>query len=82
MWKQSLNPYIKVFNSGSPAFLPLIIDIPNTVTSIHVAVYLPTAGKEAEYLAALANLKANLEELIVKYPSSPFFIRGDENSSK
>ena len=82
MWKSNLDPYVTIHKSEGSAFLPVILDIPNALTSIHVALYLPTAGKETEYLAELAQLKVALEELLCKYPGSIVFIRGDANSSK
>ena len=82
MWKSHLDPYVTIHNSESSAFLPVIISIPNILTSIHVALYLPTAGKESEFLTELAGLKMNLDELTLKYPNSPIFIRGDANSSR
>ena len=82
MWKSDLDPYITVHCTDSSAFLPIVIDSPNVQTSIHVALYLPTSGKEAEYLAELASLRLTLEELSLKYPNPAIFIRGDANSSK
>ena len=46
MWKSSLDPFITVLPSDSPAFLPVILELPDTVKSIHVCLYLPTAGRE------------------------------------
>ena len=82
MWKSSLDPYITVHNIDSAAYLPVILNIPGVQTSIHVALYLPTSGKETEFISELASLKVTLEELTIKYPDSAIFVRGDANSSK
>ena len=63
MWKSSLDPFITVLDSDSPAFLPVILELPDTVKSIHVGLYLTTAGREEDYLRELANLTILLDEL-------------------
>ena len=82
MWKTHLDPYLTIQVPDSSAFLPVIISIPNHRTSIHVALYLPTAGRDAEYLYELAQLKVVLEDLLLRHPNSLLYIRGDANSSK
>ena len=57
MWNSHLDPFITVHKPSSPAFLAIIPKLPNLPTTIHVALYLPTVGKEAEYLTELAKLK-------------------------
>ena len=76
MWKSSLDPFITVHNIDSAAYLPVILNIPGVQTSIHVALYLPTSGKETEFVAELAGLKVTLEELASKHPNSAIFVRG------
>ena len=82
MWRTQLAPFITVYKPSSPAFLPIILRLPNLPPSIHVALYLPTAGKEAEYLTELAKLKIFLDEIKLKFPNSAVFLRGDANSSR
>ena len=82
LWKKDLDPYITVQISDSPAFLPVVLEIPGFRTTIHIAAYLPTAGKEAEYLAELARMRITIEDLQSRFPSACFFLRGDCNSSK
>ena len=81
MWKSYHDQYITVCNTDSPAYLPIVVDIPGIKISIHVALYLPTAGKDAEFLAEMAALKIILDNLLVKYRSPVIFLRGDANSS-
>ena len=79
MWRSDLDPYINIHPTNSSSVLALILDIPNLQTSIHVAIYLPTSGKESEFLNELSNLDTCLLELQDDFPSSPIFIRGDGN---
>ena len=64
MRQKYLDPYITVHIADSPSFLPVVVDIPGWKTMIHVATYLPTAGKEAEYLDDIAKLRITIEELV------------------
>ena len=81
MWRKHLDPYISVHKPDSTSFLFVILDIPGHKTSIHAALYLPTAGKDLEYLAALATLKTNIEDLQREHPGAVIYLRGDANSS-
>ena len=81
MWKSQLDPFTTVYKPCTPAFLPVILKLPNLPPTIHIALYLPTAGKEAEYLSELAKLKITLDELKLRFPNSAIFLRGDANSS-
>ena len=51
LWKRSLDQYITTFQAASPSFLPIIFHPPGAPVSAHIAIYLPTAGKEADYAA-------------------------------
>ena len=82
MWRNDLDQYLSVLPTPSPALLPVLLDIPGYVPMIHIAIYLPTSGKEAEYFQELANLGIMIETLQLKYPTSLLFVRGDCNASK
>ena len=41
--------------------------------------YLPTLGKETQFIDELAELSRRVDELSLLYPDSPIFIRGDYN---
>ena len=81
LWSKKLDPYLTVHLPKSASFLPVVLDIPGWTTMVHVSVYLPTAGKEAEFLTELASLRIMIETLLDKYSSPAVFIRGDCNSS-
>ena len=82
MWKKELDPYVTVHISESASYLPIVIDIPGWTPMIHCGVYLPTAGKETEFLTELVSLRNCIEELQTKFPTAAVFIRGDSNASK
>ena len=65
MWEASLDPFVSVHASDTSAFWPIVLQIPNTKTSIHVALYLPTAGQDTAYLAELAKMRVSLDELLL-----------------
>ena len=57
LWRKWLDPYIKVVNVASSAFLPIVVAIPGSHISVHVALYLPTHGQDTEFVSELANLR-------------------------
>ena len=79
LWRKWLDPFVTVYPVSSSSFLPLIIRLPNSRTSVHVALYLPTHGKDSEFVAELANLKACLDELFTLLHDPVIYIRGDGN---
>ena len=81
MWRRCLDPYITVHPVQSSAFLPIVLQLPGAEISVHLALYLPTSGKEYEFVSELANLKNCLEDLRNKYVNPVIFIRGDANSN-
>ena len=81
MWRTWLDPYLHVHPVQTSAFLPIVLQLPGAVTSVHIVIYLPTSGKEYEFISELANLKNCLEELEDLYDSPVFFIRGDGNAN-
>ena len=82
MWRKDLDPYITICNPDNASFLPIVLEIPGWIPMIHLAAYLPTAGKDSEYLADLGSMADSIRELQDRIPSAPVFIRGDCNSSK
>ena len=79
LWRHDLDPYVKIHPVTTPAFTPLILNLPNTIPTIHIAIYLPTSGKESEFISEMANLRACMEELREAHPNALFFVRGDSN---
>ena len=82
LWRQDLDPFISNHPVTSAAFLPLILQPPGCITSIHIGVYLPTHGREQEFFHELTELSHTMEVLQTEYPDSPIYLRGDFNVNK
>ena len=79
LWKRSIDKYISVFPVLSTAFLPIIYTPPHLPVSAHIAIYLPTAGKDAEFLEEITELSNCINAIGEKYADCLVFIRGDGN---
>ena len=80
MWKKHLDPYISVLDPTSSHVLAIAYEKPGLQTSIHITVYLSTAGKDSDFMKDLANLQATIDIVVDKYPDSFLFVRGDANA--
>ena len=81
LWKKELDPYITVHEPSSSHVLAIILEKPGYQTSIHITVYLSTAGKDAEFMKDLVLLQNTIDHLGDKFPDSLIFVRGDANAS-
>ena len=81
MWKSKHDPFIVPHQVTSSSFLPILFQPLGSPLSIHVCVYLPTLGKEAQFMEELSRLSDTLDELSSLYPASPVYLRGDFNVS-
>ena len=79
LWHSSLDPFVTLLPTTSPAVLPLQLSIPGLTPSVHIGVYLPTSGRDSEFIVALASLTAVLECLTENQEGVPVYIRGDAN---
>ena len=79
LWKTHLDSYIYSCSSPSSSFLPIVFSPPGSRISIHFAIYLPTAGKDSEFVEEMVKLGNCIEELLDKHPDATIFIRGDAN---
>ena len=79
LWRRALDKYISTFPVTSPSFLPVIFSPPGCPVSAHKSIYLPTAGKEVDFLDQLTQLSMCIYELREKYQDCLVFIRGDSN---
>ena len=79
LWRKWLDPYVTIQQPTSPSFTPILIKVPNHQTSVHIGIYLPTHGKDTEFISDLADLSLCLEELSEKHPDAVVFVRGDGN---
>ena len=81
LWRRELDPFIVVEDKPSASFLPVIFQPYDSSPSIHYSIYLPTAGKENEFLDSLSSLSSSIELLKSKYPGAPVYLRGNFNVS-
>ena len=79
LWRRWLEPYISVYPVQSSAFLPLVLKLPDSRTSVHIALYLPTHGRDADFVSELANLKNCIDDICTIHKDALVFIRGDSN---
>ena len=54
LWDKHLDPYITILEPTSSRILALVLDRPGYQVSIHLNIYLHTAGKEADFMEDLA----------------------------
>ena len=82
MWTKALDPYVTIHTVSTCSYTPLILQLPGYQVSIHIALYLPTSGRDLEFVSELSNLRICVDELQELYPDSTIFIRGDSNVNK
>ena len=81
LWKRSLDPYITVSPPVTSSVLALILKLPNHCVSVHIAIYLPTHGKDSEYVTALSELDSCIDHMRSLYPTATIYVCGDANTS-
>ena len=79
LWKRSFNKFITVLPTETASFLPILFHPPSSKCSLHISLYLPTSGKESEFLEEITQLKIFLENILETQPLLLVFIRGDSN---
>ena len=77
--KHHLDKFIAVQSCPSGSIPPIVFSPPGLTPSIHICIYLPTAGQNERYMQECVNLAHCIEDLTNKYPNAPLFIRGDAN---
>ena len=82
LWRKEYDEHVEIIPVNTPAFLPIVFSPPGVAVSIHVSVYLPTMGKESEFMEELAKLNACLSEMKKNYPDALIYLRGDFNTSR
>ena len=81
-WRKSLDQFVKILPTETTSFLGIVFQPPDTQPSLHVSIYLPTSGKESEFIAEITKLRIFIEDTLEAYPGCPLFIRGDSNVNK
>ena len=83
MWDTSLDPHITVLPTSSPAVLPLLVKLPGLAVACHIGIYLPTAGLEDQFCAALSELDTTITSVLERFGQhTVVFVRGDMNVSE
>jgi hypothetical protein len=82
LWAEILDPYVTIHAPTTSAFTALILQVPGYQVTIHIALYLPTSGRDQEFVSELSNLRICLTELTEQYPTAVLYIRGDSNVNK
>ena len=82
LWKREHDPFVKVQSPCSSSFLLLEFSPPGLPPTLHVCVYLPTAGKDGLFVDNLAQLTLAIEEFRKNNPDHICYFRGDFNVSK
>ena len=79
LWKHELDQFVTQLSCPSPSILPILFSPPLSKPSVHVTLYLPTAGRNEDFLMESANLIHYLDKLEADYPDALLFIHGDSN---
>ena len=67
-----------ILPTSSPALLPCMVKLSGCVTSYHIGIYMPTAGKDDDFVSVLSSLDLLLTDIYKKHDGKlPIFIRGD-----
>ena len=81
MWKNKLLSFIRRPSSPSSCILPILFSPPNATPTIHISVYLPTPGRDNDFMEELSILTQFLSDLNNTYPGFPIYVRVDMNSN-
>ena len=79
LWKSSLDQFVTVLPKVSASFLAILFHPPGSPPSIHVSLYLPTSGKETQFIEEISKLRIYLEDLLEDQPDYLIYLRGDSN---
>ena len=81
LWHSALDPFITILPTTSSAVLPLLLSIPGLSPSVHVGIYLPTSGRNEDFVVALSALTAVLDSVLEDHHEVPVYVRGDANAN-
>ena len=81
LWKAELDPFISILPSETSRISAILLDLPEHQTTVHINVYLPTSGKEAEFISTLGTLQVVIEDAKEAHPTALIYVKGDANAS-
>ena len=67
LWLKELDPFVEVIKTKSTALLPVLFKMPGLKITLHVTLYMPTHGKDSEFVSDLAELRNCLDEFISSF---------------
>ena len=79
MWNKKLSQFVTKLSSPCPSLTAILFSPPCSIPSVHISLYLPTAGKDDEFSEECLKIHFCLLEIREKYPNCPMFLRGDTN---
>ena len=79
MWNRTLEPFITLIPFAR--FQPIVFNHPLHPTSIHIGIYLPTAGLETEFVHKISTMEAAINDMLNDYPGATVFLQGDTIAS-
>ena len=79
LWTLEIDKFVTVIPTTSPSVAPIIFQIPKCRPSVHVGIYLPTYGHNAEFLIAMAALHVCLDFVIDIVTDIDIYIGRDTN---
>lgn len=81
MWKKEYDQFITIISVQSSSFIPIVLNPPGQPCTIHIGIYLPTAGQDPAFIEELAELETCMYDLYEKYPGCTIYLLGDFNAS-
>ena len=79
LWQTSMDPYITIIPTNTSSITALLLKIPGYTVSVHLCIYMPTSGKEVQFVSAISCLDSCIDDILEKYPEAEVFVRGDAN---
>jgi hypothetical protein len=67
LWDNSLSPHLKVLDTSTPSFVSVLLSPRGLFLPVHTAVYLPTAGRDGEWLVCLVELEHHLTDIMEEH---------------
>ena len=67
LWKHEFDPFIAKCPCISSSFCSVVLSLPGSAPSIHTTIYLPTAGRDDDFIEESVKLYDHLLDLTSKY---------------
>jgi hypothetical protein len=76
LWLRELDPYVEVIPTNTNAFLPIVLSMPGLQTTVHITLYMPTHGRDTEFVSDLAVLRNCMDEVKTRF-TDQLYISGE-----